>query len=159
MEAPGCLCYLGHHSGGPPLPSSRRRRATCGDLSPPLQDTTPTGLWSPGRGTQREQRGLCSGLLGGGELGWLAFLGFSASLEYSRLSTTIYPGGAPSSTTLQLRSGRGAPGHRGLSQGLRRDGGGVWGCPCRRRRGRSLEEGGSRVLIQGCSGCGSAAGE
>lgn len=96
---------------------------------------------------------------GGRELSWLAFLRFSASLGYLRFSAAVPPGGAPSSTTLELRSGRGAQGHRGFFQGLRRDPGGVWGYRCRRRKGPSLKGGRFRVLINGCSGHCSAAGE
>lgn len=129
-----------------PLPSSRRRRVTCGDLSPPLHDTTPTGLRSPGRGTELEQRGLCSRLLGGGSCSGSLFSVPQRPWGYSRLCAAVSPDGAPSSTTLESGSGRGAPGHRGLSKALRRDPGGV-GAEGGGKGGGSLKRGGFRALI------------
>lgn len=64
------------------------------------------------------------------------------SLGYLRLSAAVFPDGAQSSTTLERGSGRGAPGHRGLSKALRRDPG---GCRCRRRREPKRKPGTSRV--------------
>lgn len=141
-----------------PLPSSRRRRVTCSDLSPPLHDTTPTGLWSPGRGTELEQRGLCSRFLGGGCCSGSRFSVPQRPWGYSRLSAAVSPDGAPSSTTLERGSGRGAPGHRELSKALRRDPRGV----CAEGGGNgggSLERGGFRAMITGCSGHSAAARE
>lgn len=76
---------------------------------------------------------------GGRELGWLSFLRFSVCQGYLRFSAAVPPGGVPSSTTLELRSGRGAPGHRGLFQGLRRDPGGVWGVSLQEKEGTKPE--------------------
>lgn len=120
--------------GGLPLLSSRRRRVTCSDLSPPLQDTTPTGLQSPGRGTKPEQRVFVPGSRGAGDgLASISpFLSVPGVLEVQRCS---FPRWGPFLHDPRAQVRARCPGHRVLFQGLRRDPGGVWGYRCRRRKG------------------------
>ena len=141
--APGCLSSRGHRRGTSPLPSSGRP-GTCLTCLLPFSNTTPTGLWSPRERDRAGTKGsLFSGSRGGG------------SRARSRFPAPLGDGQAPrlrASPSLErrpprpqrLRSGRGAPGHRGFFSG---------GRAARRRLAGSAARGGT-VGVLGAGGGG-----
>lgn len=122
--APGCLSSRWTSLGSLPPP---KFQAEAGYLPRPVSSPSPiphpwdSGL--PGRGTKREQRGLCSLAPGGWELCSLTLPRAPRSAGVSAPPST--EGGAP--RPQRLRSGRGAPGHRGLFPGGRGGGRGTRG--------------------------------